>query len=190
MMGEGVQKWKIPLMEYFEKGRTICDLGSGITMPYKEALSKREPRRITFVDTRFSNNLKFHGMIWSSEDIFVHLRKMIDRDVRYAYIWASEIIEHIPPDRQKELFDLIDTASVYHIITFPTVDHFNFHNDWTHRPVCLQHTRSCINGKDWEGIITNILDVNLYLEETYETYTVFKPKMMISKKRAEKGLEM
>jgi len=190
MMGEGIQQWKLPLIECMDKGRTICDLGSGITMPYKEALSKREPRRITFVDTRFSNNLEFHGMIWSSEDIFVHLRKMIDRGVRYAYIWASEIIEHMPPDRQEELFELIKEASVYYMITFPTVEHFNFHNDWTHRPVCIPHERVCVNGKDWEGVITNMFDAIKYLEDNFETTHVFKPEMIISKKRAEKGLEM
>jgi len=181
--GEGIQVEKIPFIKFIKSGKTILDLGSGIKIPYAGQLIKRLPKFIYFLDNRFKFNKKNKFSEVINENAFTYLNKKY-----FDYIWASEFMEHIDPKKQQQLFKQIKNCCRKYIITFPTTNHFNFHNDPDHRPVIIPHTAYKVNANDWEGIITNVPEIINYIKEFYEVKYYVNPPKVISKKRELAGL--
>lgn len=188
---EGVQHWKEILIPN-KHWDVVVDLGSGITMPYKQMLSsKLSPKTLWFVDDRFEHdeNEFFEvgeNMYAVNQDAFDFLESFVDGSI--DFLWASEFLEHIPPPLQKELVELVKKKARNYIFTFPTIKHHDFHNDWTHRPVMLQHLSFLLYGETaWEGMITNISPIKNRVMELYKNYKfVYKPRKMVSRARLEK----
>jgi len=190
---EGVQSQKVELIKFFEEKRKICDIGCGITVPYKSLLLSRNPKLIDFIDNRFERSWKEGRCRYISEDMMEFLsNKIINRSIEkpYHYIWASEILEHLKPEKQKILYTLIVESSEYYIITFPTIEHVNFHNDWGHHPVTIPHYAYRVDRENWEGLITNMVDIIKFVTKKYPTRYISNPVIMPSRARVKKGLDI
>lgn len=181
--GEGIQREKVPFFDFIEPNKTILDLASGIKTPYMPFLTLRSPKFITFLDVRFRSNKKGRYYERINTDAFEYLE-----DKHFDYIWASEFMEHVDPKKQQELFDKIKKCCKYYIITFPTPYHYNFHNDWSHRPVMIPYYAYKTNYENWEGIITNVEGIKNYIIKNHETKYVKVPPNIVSIKRKERGL--
>ena len=186
---EGVQNWKGVLLQKVGHKKLVVDLGSGVTIPYLTMLKLHlSPEYIYFVDIQFNGDSEspLRGYDCIDTDAIEFLNRFEDGAI--PYLWASEFFEHISPDEQVELLELITRKAQTFMISFPTIDHPNFHNDWTHRPVMIPHYRMLLNqsGNAWEGIITNDQETLAFLQANFTVTYDYRPSNRISRARYSK----
>jgi glycosyltransferase involved in cell wall biosynthesis len=119
---EGVQKWRLSFIPQSIVPRKVLDLGSGLTLPYKGALSHLG--EYVAVDNRAAVD---------SEIINADARRLPYRDGEFGFVWCSEMLEHVE-EPEKALAEC-KRVGRHGAVLFSTPQTPSFYIDPSHRVV-------------------------------------------------------
>lgn len=116
-------------MKFFppKKSRSILDIGSGITTPYRGNLSALTERYVAF-DIRASGRVDVVGDVRDMNQF---------EDGEFEWGWASEIIEHLEADDQRPALTEMLRVCENLVLTFPRESSEAFKGDPGHHPVSI-----------------------------------------------------
>jgi ubiquinone/menaquinone biosynthesis C-methylase UbiE len=101
---------------------SILNIGGGTTDPYRKMLKPRCGKYAN-LDKRPGINVDFVCDILDGTPF---------RDKEWTWVWCSEVIEHIPQNKQQQFVDEIVRICKNVVFTFPTPKHPSFHLDPEH----------------------------------------------------------
>lgn len=102
---------------------SILNIGGGITDPYEGVLKKRCVGRYANVDIRKGKKVDYVCDVTEGTPF---------TDDEWEWGWCSEVIEHIPQNKQQQFIDEVMRICRNAVFTFPTPEHQSFHLDPEH----------------------------------------------------------
>lgn len=108
---------------------SILDLGCGASAPYSGIL-RRRCSKLVCADIQESPKV----------DVILDVTKPLPfEDNEFDWVWATELIEHLPQDKQQFAVDEIKRVGRNATITFPLPRHPSFSKDPTHIEVKISY---------------------------------------------------
>ena len=120
---EGVIRYYLKFLPP-KNSKSIVDIGSGITTPYRGVLSNRT-KDYTSLDIRKSSRV----------DYIADIRSVPMKDKCFQWGWCVELLEHLSKEDQERAMSETIRICENLIIAFPTPEHENFSDDPSHQKV-------------------------------------------------------
>jgi len=122
ILAEGFSDLKAQLIP---SGRGLClDLGCGLNTPYRREI-ERKGYEYVGLDIRKSRKIT----------VLADARHLPFRDKVFNFIWASELLEHIPTEQQKKVLEECMRVGRRVVYTFPSENTVTFWLDPSHHRI-------------------------------------------------------
>ena len=139
-----------------QKAKSILDIGSGLSLPYKGNLRKRT-KRYASLDIRSGPKVEFVRDITDMRDF---------GDQEWDWGWCAETMEHVPPDLKERAATEIMRVCNHCVFTYPTPKHETFHADPGHTEVLL----------DWNELFKDTHNIVIKESSTGRVVVIIKKR--------------